>query len=372
MSNEVNYARELVGSALIAPDHVLDFLTIAYTATNFVDDLFNAARILALGEKGSGKSTVLKVANYLAANTTGPTGVLAMTAPSYVADYRMNPKWTPLIDETNHLWGEAGSNGKNSKFYTYINQGYSRETAFAQHQENKVPLRIPIFGFVFMAGLGLACPADTRDRAIIIRMQKATGKQSVADFSQEETRAAFAYGGRMLRSWAERQPKLDLAAVRGMHPALNHRTMEKWGAFLAIAKLLGEDWEERMLVAFERLELDQGSPVYAPEDQLLLDYLAFTSVCDAADGVPSGAFAAFANEMDHGAYMHMKPGQFKQFAVSVLGPTTPFYDQDQRVTVRGWSDTVHKMNISAAMSRKAELEAAEEADPDDSFLWEDF
>lgn len=378
MSNapELDYARELTDSALVAPPHYIDVITVACAATYKIDYLFTAPRIIALGLKGSGKSTVLKVANYLANGTTGPTGVLAMTAPSYVADYRMNPHWTPLLDEVNHLFGEAGSNGKNSKFYTYLNQGYSRETAFAQHQENKVPLRIPIFGIVFMAGLGLGCPPDTRERGIILRMEKAAGKQQVADFAQKETRDAFAYGGRMLKSWAQRIGPVDTAAVRGLHEALTHRCLEVWGPLFTITLAadggVKGEWTERLLVAFERLELDAGVPVYAPEDQILMDYLAFIAATGADEGVPSGAFAAFANEMDHGAYLHLKPGQFKQFAVAVLGPTAPFYDNDQKATVRGWSDQVNRMNISAALARKADLEAAKEPDTDESTTWEDF
>ena len=369
-STELDYARELTGSAMVAPDHYLDIITVACGLTYKIDDVFTAPRILALGAKGSGKSTALKVANYLAANTTGPTGVLAMTAPSYVAEYRMNARWTPCIDEINHLFGEAGNTGKNSKFYTYVNQGYSRETAFAQHQENKVSLRIPIFGVVFLAGLGLACPPDMRDRAIVLKMEKAPDNAVVADFSMPETRTAFAYAGKMLKSWAERQPKLDISQVRGLHPKLNHRTMEIWGPLFALVH--GDEvWTKRMLTAFERIELDAGIPVYAPEDQILADWLKFSDLYDVSDGIPSGQFAEFANSQGHGAYLHMKPGQFRQFAVAVLGPTTPFYDQAEGTMRRGWSDVVQRMNTDNARMRTAELEARNEETPAEN-SYEDF
>jgi hypothetical protein len=314
---------------------------------------------------------VLTVASYLSANCEPITGVLAMTAPSYVADFRMNPRATHPIDEVHHLFGLAGQNGKSSKFYTYLNQGYRRDTAFAQHQENKVKMLIPIFGFVFMAGLGLAVPQDLRDRSIVLRMQKASGKAEVADFSLEETRAAFTYGGRMLKSWAESIGKLDVSEVRGIHPALVHRVMDVWGPLFAIAKKAGGDWPDRIMLAFERLELNKGVPVYAPEDQLLIDYLLFNASHDCDEGVPSGQFSQFAHDQDHGAYMGMKPGQFKQFAVKVLGPTQPFYDSDTQKMVRGWSGAVAKMNLQNAQNRATALEASKEEVPDD-FQWEDF
>lgn len=370
-STELDYARELVASAMIAPDHYHDVITLACAATYKVDDFDHACRILALGLKGSGKSTLLKVARFLAANTTAPTGVLAMTAPSYVADFRLNPRCTHLIDEISQLFGPMGSSGKFSKFYTYLNQGYDRETAFAQMQENKAPLVIPIFGFVFMAGLGLAAPEDTRDRSIILRMEKAPKKAMVTDFSMPETKIAFEYAARMLRSWTQRIGKLSVATVKGLHPELNHRTMEIWGPLFAVAQAAGPEWVDRLLVAFERLELNAGAPVYAPEDQVLVDYALFTTTHDVSDGVPSGQFAEFARTREHGAYMHMKPGQFRQFAVRVLGPTAPFYDNSEGTMVRGWSSVVHRMNMQNAVEKMAELEAVI-PEEDESHVWEDF
>lgn len=370
---ELDYTRELVGSAIHAAPHYLDVITLACAVTHKIDDFFTAPRILSLGEKGSGKSTVLTVANYLARGTTGVAGVLAMTAPSYVADFRLNPHWTPVIDEVNHLFGEAGSNGKASKFYTYLNQGYKRDTATAQHQENKVPLRVPIFGVVFMAGLGLACPPDLRERSIVIKMEKAASNVEVADFSDADTRAKFAYGKRMLESWTRSLPRLSTADVKGMHPKLTHRTMDVWGPLFAVAKAAGGNWVQKLLTAFERIELDAGVPVYAPETQILLDYTRFTEMYAPSEGVPSGDFAQWANDQEHGAYSGMKPGQFKQFAKAVLGPTTPFYRADMGKTVRGWSDTVHTMNLEAA-ARELEMIAQREESEVESEAedWDDF
>lgn len=375
-ARELDYARELVASAIVAPDHYHDVITVASALTHKIDDVFTAPRILSLGLKGSGKSTILKVAYRLSANACPVTGVKAMTAPSYVADFRMTPNATHCIDELNHLFGQMGENAKGSQFYTYLNQGYSRETAFAQYQENRAKIQIPIFGVVFMAGLGLACPEDMRDRSIILRMEKASAKAEVADFALKQTRDAFDYAGRMLKSWAQRAPRLDVTAVRSLHPELNHRRLEIWGPMFAVALAADGDgepvWVNRMLVAFERIELNSGVPVYAPDDQILVDYLKFSQTYDVSAGTPSGQFAAWANEQDHGAYAGMKPGQFKQFAVSILGPTTPFYDADEARTVRGWAGPVHAMNLDAAANRLAELEAEGENGDEGTEVWEDF
>ena len=243
-------------------------------------------------------------------------------------------------------------------------------------QENKVTNRIPIFGVVFMAGLGLACPPDLRERSVIIKMVKATGKQQVADFSLAETRAAFTYAGTMLKSWADRLPQLDVSSVRGLHPALVHREMDVWGPLftMALAADGGEvgEWTRRLLLAFERVQLDASEPVYAPEDQLLMDYLRFCELHDVSDGIPSGQFAEWATSQDHGAYLSMKPGQFKQFAVSVLGPTNPFYDNEEKKMMRGWAEAVHKMNYDRAVARKADLEAVNGPDEAGTTEWEDF
>lgn len=374
-STEMDYAYELVKSALYAPDHYATVLTMACALSYKLDDVDSKPHILALGLKGSGKSTILKIAYRLASKSESVTAVKAMTAPSFVADFRMTPGCTHPLDEINHLFGQAGTNGKNSQFYTYINQSYSRETAYAQYQENRVKMKIPIFGMIFMAGLGLACPEDTRDRSIILKMEKAPDGYVLADFAMKETKEAFNYAGSMLESWAKRMPKLDLSAVRGLHKKLNHRVMEIWGPLFAVALVAdgGEpgEWTDRMLVAFDRIELNGGVPVYAPEDQLLVDYLDYFA-SNPAEGVPSGEFAQFATTRQHGAYTGMKPGQFKQFAVKILGPTTPFYCQEQQKTLRGWADIVHKMNVEHAQRRLSELTAAKDDGDGEAYEWEDF
>jgi len=227
-----------------------------------------------------------------------------------------------------------------------------------------------------MAGLGLAVPEDLGDRSIPLKMKQAPQGVSVADFSLPETKACFDYAGKMLESWAQRTPKLDVAAVRGLHPKLNHRTMEVWGPLFALCLVAdgGEpgEWTARMLVAFDRIELNGGVPVYAPADQLLKDYVDFVTE-HPAEAVPSGAFAEFATNRDHGAYSNMKPGQFKQFAVKLLGPTAPYYDAESSTMVRGWSDVIHKMNLEHAVSRMDELEAtADNGGEDEKVVWEDF
>ena len=111
MSDELDYARELVASAIHAPSHYIDVITLACAATYRIhdEDMISAPRILFLGLKGSGKSRGLTVASYLANHAGPPTGVRSMTAPSYVAEFRMEPGFTPCLDELNHLFGDSES-----------------------------------------------------------------------------------------------------------------------------------------------------------------------------------------------------------------------------------------------------------------------
>jgi len=367
-SRELDFARGLVAEAISAPDVYLDIITLACAVTHRINDLYSAPRILALGERGCGKSSLLTLASYLAAGTTSPTGITAMTAPSYVASYRANENWTPLLDEVNHLFGEMGVNGKQSQLRTYLNQGYNRSTGFAQHVESKVSVRIPIFGVVFMAGQGRACPDDLRDRSIILPMETAPPGRETSDFSDEQTRAKFGYGGLSLESWVNGLEPLSIASVRklNLHPKLVKRNMEVWGGLFAVALQAGDVWLKRCLLAFERIECGQKAIIHAPETQLLLDYAAFAELpvipaesdldeealadLDATEteGVASGEFAAYVMSQAHGAFTWMKPGQFRQFAVRQLGPTAPFYDRTKGTMVRGWSGVVNQMNLDRA------------------------
>lgn len=76
-------------------------------------------------------------------------------------------------------------------------------------------------------------------------------------------------------------------------------------------------------------------------------YVDFCEAHSEIAGIPSGAFAIFARARNE-QLNDLKPGQFKQLAVSVLGPTAPFYNADEKTMVRGWSDSVHQMNLEAA------------------------
>lgn len=376
MSRELDHIRSLTESALVMPGHYITAFVLTLAVTHKIDDFRTAPRFLALGEPGSGKSTVLEIASYLASHADTPTGINQMTAPAMKSTYFMEPRTTLILDEMNHLFGESGQNGKGSEKRGILNQGYKRRTAWVKHSRSDVTVKIPAFGVVFMAGLGMAAPTDMRERSIVIKMDKLKSKPDyIADLSKAETEGAFNYGQRVLESWAKRTGKLSTEDIEDAHPKLFGRLLDVWGPLFAVAKAAGDVWFKDCLEAFERIECDKPVPVYAPDDQLLSDYLAFVNHpgYDAADGVASGEFANFATELDseRGAYMGMKPGQFRQMAVSVLGPTTPFYDNSKSKTVRGWTDTVHAMNLQHAADRMAELEA-KQADDESVTFYEDF
>jgi hypothetical protein len=372
ISEELDYARTLVGQAIHAPDPYIDAITLACAVTHRINDLFSAPRVLALGPPGSGKSTLLTVASYLANCAGPPTGVLSMTAPSYVAEFRLNPAWTPCIDEISQLFGEAGSQGKGSRFYSLLNQGYRRDTAFSQCQENKVTLRIPIFGVAFLAGLGLAAPPDLRDRSIILHIEKAPAGASVADFSDPATRAQFAYANRLLGSWMLSLPGdwADVSKIKGLHPKLAHRTMDVWGSLFMVARAAGGDWPKRVMTSFERIELDAALPVYLPEVQLQLDYLRFSELNGRSDSISSGEFAQWATTQEHGAYMGFKPAQFREFVVGILGPTVPYLDNGRKV--RGWDEDLHGLNLLAAQRTRDAIEEKQSPTISEKPEWEDF
>jgi hypothetical protein len=371
MSRELDYVRELVASAISAPDHVLDVVTLACAVTHKMDDFDSAPRVLALGKASSGKSRVLTVASYLARGAGVPAAASSVTYASYVAEYKLDPQHTTLIDEVQHIFGETGERGKASKLYAYINQGYERHTAWASNARGRTPERVPIFGVVFMAGLGLAVPADMRERAIAFTMERATVTTDLADFSDDDTVSRFTHARRVLSAWTRKLPELSTGTVKGLHPKLAHRMMQVWGPLFAIAQQAGDAWVARTLTAFERIELDSPVPTYTPETHLWLDYLAFTDASN-SDGVSSGALAAFANDQRHGAYLSMKPGQFRQFATRILGPTAAYWDTATREHVRGWSGTSHEMNLAVARNEVERLAAEDEVKPDEPVVWTDF
>lgn len=367
VSRELDHARELIGSALILPDHYLDIITLACALTHKTDDFRTAPRVLVLGEMGSGKSQVLEVASYLVRQDKGApviTGIHQITAPGYVANYKLDPYYVPMIDEINHLFGEAGGNGKQSEKRGLLNQGYKRRTAVHVKMRGDVPDRTPIFGVVFMAGLGNAAPPDLRERSVLINMAKLKSKpEFIADFAKDGTEAAFNYARVSLASWIKRTGRLSVTSVQDAHPKLFGRKLDVWGPLLAVAKAAGETWFKRALTAFEIIECEEALPVYVPEDQILVDYLDFSDQQSDENGLASGEFASWALRQEHGAYLYLTPRQFQRFAVANLGPTSPWYNGESMV--RGWSHEVHEMNLDRARDRKTELEGAVYSDDTD-------
>jgi hypothetical protein len=84
-------------------------------------------------------------------------------------------------------------------------------------------------------------------------------------------------------------------------------------------------------------------------------YVTYFSLGEDQKSVRSGLLAQIAYPVVT-RIQPMQPGQFKQFAVKVLGPTTPYYDGEK--TVRGWTGVVHTTNLHEAEIALKEMEDA--------------
>lgn len=268
--------RDFVSETLYLKPEQTDAVALAIAASHATDAFITIPRILVTAEHPqSGKSTLLDVAMMTAGNPLDGAG----TAPGLTAAFINNDGRQPLTlvrDEISQIFNRNGLGGQKHPLYDPLVRGYRKSATVlfsSGHQANLVS----IYGMAWLAGLGVACPADLRSRSIHIKMQPKPESMILRPTGAEDTLALGKVYQDALHRWTRAQFSFlkDYARntpLHRIHPKLSNRRAEIWCSLFAVATMAGGSWPARCLMAFEALALDESDrPVVTPLQQVLLD-----------------------------------------------------------------------------------------------------
>jgi hypothetical protein len=364
---ELDYVRQFISDATTLNTHQIDALALVMAVTHATEAFSTLPRVLALGEKGTGKSEVLEIADLLCANTM-LAPAKQMTEPSIRSMFRMAAPDTMTLcaDEISKMLGADGTKGETHPLYSLLLTGYKRKTAVSYRERNGVPDIVPTFGVVFASGIGKGAGDELRDRSIILKTEKLSDTDpklaALADLSDPAIEAKGKAAQRALRSWVHsiiKRVEKNTKVVRDLHPKLGGRRAEVWGPLFCIAMEAGGDWLNRCALAFERIALGNAAPEITPVDQVVLDYADYAAR-NGTDRVQSGEFWRYCESLGRHIYADYASarGFGKGLAIPALGETSVWKESEN--TVRGWHGIEHKIIIRNAERLREEIARANE------------
>ena len=373
----MDYARNFTETLVAATPEQLDALVLACAVSHSVRCFTPVPRVLCVSdEPGSGKTTAgIHVPRMLAWRFW-----VGNNATEPAVKSKFNEGETTLgIDEISKLFGEAGTNGKQSKLYAVLVAGYE-STAQVSFSANRVTEDVDIYGVAFMTGLKKAAPDDLRSRCIILNMKPASAATAadLEDALDPGVRSVGIQIGKSLHAWvrSNNQFLTDYAknGLRGIHPKLVGRRKQVWGPLFAMAAAAGGDWPQRFLRAFLELALDEGErPVLVPEQQMLLDFADYADAAK-AEVVFSTDLRYYVKSLDREMYGQMSDRDFNKLMVKALDQTQPIrgtlayadklYPEGESPAVnRGWHASEHmirandlRAKLNMVMHEKPEMD----------------
>lgn len=251
-------------------DSDLDLLTLWAAHTHLAFETYTSPRLLLDSPlPGSGKTTCLEHLHRLCVDAVQ---MAAISSPALLVRLLQDGDGgarirTLLIDEVDRtLRPEAETT---QDLLSILNTGYKRGGTRPVLSPVKgggwVPLEMPTYSPVAMAGNSPNLPDDTRSRTVrVLLMPDAEGLAEDSDWERIEDEALEV--GRSLAEWAEER-RAFVAASRPELPAeIRGRFLEKWRPLARVAHAAGGRWPE--VVA--RLALEDHAQVQADKEDGLM------------------------------------------------------------------------------------------------------
>lgn len=378
---ELDYVRSFIERTTTLKPHQMDALALTFAVTHMTDAFTTLPRVLALGEKSTGKTDVIILADMLAHNgKLGPAKL--MTEPSIRSAFKLvdGDTVTVCADEISKLFGQDGTKGESHPLYSLFLTGYKRRTAVSSRERQGAPDNVSTFGVVFASGIGKGAGDELRSRSIIINTEKLSEddpRLMVEDLSEQSVEAKALSAKKALRSWARtvvRQAEKNARIVSDLHPKLRGRNLEIWRPLFAVAMAAGDEWLERCALAFERMALGNAEVEITPADQVLLDYADYSDTY-ATEYVRSSDFWIYIKGLGRTIYADYDTSQGfgKGLAVPALGATEQWTESGERI--RGWKGMEHtllmrranRLRTEIAEANKIEISRPDDTDPDGDF-----
>jgi hypothetical protein len=186
-------------------------------------------------EKDSGKTTGLKLVNFLAVRG------LPSVAISEAALFRSIEMYEPTIgiDEADTILTD------NEPLRAVINSGWTRGSGVLRCiGDNNTPHFFPTFAPIVLASKGLKFPDTTISRGIILRMKRKKNSERVERFKQKDDAELAELRRRALR-WSNDNVEALKQAEPKMPPGFDNRLGDNWHLMFAIADLAGGEFPEK-------------------------------------------------------------------------------------------------------------------------------
>lgn len=268
-------ALAFVDQLVYAPDEYKRTLVMAMMVSHVRDVFTTVPHLLATADvPASGKTTIAADIPLLLAFNPYKIGKLT-TEPALRNKYLERIRPNPVADDIGKIFGDNGTNGRNSLIYALLIDCY-RKDGVVSVSRNGVNQDLPSYGMAFMNGLKNAVPGDLFTRAIWFQMKEAPEGLQLRDALEDSVRADAEVMKEAMHSWAgargEQMRQFMRGPVRFIHPKLEKRKRQIWGPLFAAAAAAGGDWPRWIYDAFVMIALDASEkPVLVPEQFTLLD-----------------------------------------------------------------------------------------------------
>lgn len=247
------------------------------THTFFFDVLTTTPRLSLLSpEYGCGKSRALEILELLCFRGEKldycTRSYLMRTVEIVREETGKSP--TLLVDEIDSVFKNKSDESAEA-LRAFLNTGYRKSGSYGitdGEGKNRKPRKFPTFAPMAIAGKGEVVPESVKTRAIEIRLQKRYQSQEIEDFLTNAVRLECEELQEWLIQWADLH-SIDLETENVSVESVKDRDREVWLPLYAVAKLAGEEWEQRFYEALSLHQRVKKTSDIPRERQLLEDCL---------------------------------------------------------------------------------------------------
>lgn len=244
---------------VVLPNEEDYFVLVLWIAHTYFSDVLTTSPRLSLlsPEYGCGKSRALEILELLCFKGEKldycTRSYLMRTVEVTREETGKSP--TLLVDEIDSVFKNKSDESAES-LRAFLNTGYRKSGSYGITEgegKNRKPKKFPTFAPMAIAGKGEVVPESVKTRSIEIRLQKRLSTQAIEDFLTLAVRLECEEFQEWLTQWADLTSR-DLETENVIVESVKDREREVWLPLYAVAKLAGEDWQERF---YQALHLHQ-------------------------------------------------------------------------------------------------------------------
>ena len=249
-------------------------------------------------ERDCGKTTLLSVVEAIVKNGL----IAANITPSSLYRIVELSQRTLCIDEADRFLGE------NPELNGLMNAGHTRRTATKLLTEAKKDGGFEVKEFSLWSAqviAGIGSQADTllsRSIKILLRRKTLDEKIHRMTYTHHDDRK---HVRESLSQWANEKAEYISEIPEKRPEGASDRAQDNWTPLFIIADLVGEDWPEKAVAAFKKLEIDEKDDTDASVgvellqdiksiiDPMANDHIPARRLREALTGIPDGKWASF-------------------------------------------------------------------------------